>query len=216
METPFSFWIWALVAFAFVALVVGVLRRMSRQRAERDALEADAAIRHEIAAGIRLADGKPACVICSEAEAKHPLPIIGLSWFERLNPLRSLYGSAHLYRRLAGSDFESPLLCTADLTLYEALVDDQLAEIRRDSARFSSEVDRRVSRLRAGETLALARLERYRSDRALGAEYPALASASRGPTLRLDAPIAEDEDEQAVSAQTTNGVPIERHPEMTN
>jgi len=207
-NNPLFIWFWIAAVFAFIALVVGTLRRMSQSRAARERSEREAALQAGIEAGHLLPDGKPACIVCGTAEATHALPDVGLSWFERMNPLRSLYGSVHLYRRIEDK-FGEARLCAADLVLYEALVDDQLAEIRRDSARFSADVDRRISRLRGGEAVLAAQVERDRSIKSIRATY------ARPSVPQLSA-VTTEHEEVAVSKQTTNGKPVDEHPEMTN
>jgi hypothetical protein len=214
---PIWFWIIALASMAALALLAKSARywydrRLAQEEAERQKfLEL---VESEIQSGRRLQDGRLACCVCQTAPATHALPRIGLSVFERLNPLRDLYGSVRLYRRV-DNKWDEPVVCETHRDLYAAFLDAELAEIRRLAASFAMSMDRRISDLRSGMLL-----EATKQYAAAPKSLPGLAIAqTTAPT-----PLLVAHEELAVSTQqTTNGKRREKdqhsesiHVEATN
>lgn len=190
-------WVWLIVAIGITiaAIVMAIFRHFRRD----DEREEDRILKEEIATGKRLPDGRLACIICGDLPAKHRLPTVGVSLFERANPLRDLYGTVQLYRRVEDDENEV-CVCSGDRDLYASLIDDQLAEIRRLSAQFRMAMNRRVSRIKTGELILVARKERSEAIREI--EAVILEDGPASPPLLTRA----FEDEVAVSSsQTTNG-----------
>lgn len=208
MTNPIWFWIWCILAVVFLGICASIMKRLSERRAAQRDLEDQRTmemIEAEIEVGTRLPDGRKACCICGHREATHRLPVIGLSMFERLNPLRDLYGSLHLYRRVEDG-FSEPTVCATHRDLYASFLDAELSELRRLAASFASNIDRRISDLRSGVLLE-------------GVKEYALAD-KKLPRVTFSAPnspLLTAGDEMAVSApQTTNGKRVDEHAEVAN
>jgi hypothetical protein len=153
------------------------------------------------------------CKVCNAAPATSRIPEIGLSVFERMNPLRALYGGTHLYRRVE-NPWNPVVVCSTHRDLYASLMDEQLAELRQMAARFSTEVDRRVSHLRSGALLIAVTQEHQDAARQLAKAAVSAASQAHLPLLLgvnsgipVNPRIVEaTPDDVAISAQqTTNG-----------
>lgn len=194
---PIWYWVWLIAAFVFMALCATIFRALNERKAAREALERQQymeAIESEIEAGHRLSDGRVACCVCRTQEATHRLPKIGLSMFERLNPLRDLYGSVRLYRRVDPLDGEA-VVCSTHRDLYASFLDSELAEVRRLAAAFASSMDRRISDLRSG--VLLDAVKQYASAKKSGTPFA---------VQEISVPLLTAHEEVAVSTQqTTNG-----------
>lgn len=200
-------WVYGAAFVAFAWACVSILRRTLGRRTQ----EAPIFIEHDDYA---TAPGTPRlCRVCNAAPATHRIPEIGLSVFERMNPLRTLYGGTHLYRRIE-NPWGAVMVCATHRDLYASLMDEQLADLRRMAATFSTEVDRRVSHLRSGALLIAVTQEHQDAARQLAkaavsaasqAHLPLLLGVSGGiPTNPRIVEAAQDD--VAISAQqTTNG-----------
>jgi hypothetical protein len=219
MEARVVFWI---VVCAVVAIGIAVwrylqerlpqVRREELERAEQAQMEQQQ-LAEEVARGKRLPDGSLACMICNTARATHVPPIIGVSFFERLNPLRELYGTGRMYRRQQGDAFQEPTLCEAHHDLYASVLDSELASLRNACAAFGSEIDRRIAGLRGGMVMAETQREYQASMKqqpasAIRASFASLLPPAPVPTTQPSAtPAISDADFVVVSAATTNGKP---------
>lgn len=205
---PIWFWVFTLAALAALALI-GKLGRFLHERklAQEDAERQKFLdlVESEIQSGHRLPDGRLACCVCRTNAATHALPRIGLSVFERLNPLRDLYGSIRLYRRVEAK-WDEPVVCETHRDLYASFLDAELAEIRRLAASFAMSMDRRISDLRSGMLL-----EATKEYAAAPKAVPGLAVAQMPASM----PLLVAHEEVAVSTQqTTNGKRREAHGEI--
>lgn len=194
--------LWALILTgAFVAIAAtGWLSRLRSARIETERAREAEIIEQEIAEGLRLPSGKIACIVCREAEATAWLPVIGVSFIDRMNPLRDLYSTTPLYRR---RDYigEHRAVCATHRDLVASIIDEQLADIRRKTAGFTAEVERHVAALRTGEILQIAKSDHLRA-------VTRLARASQAGPLLL-AKMVESEEETAVSGQNGKSTHIE-------
>lgn len=197
---PTLTWLWVLAVVIFAAAVISIVRRLNaRKNADREE-ERRKVLEEEIAAGKRMPSGKLACIICQRAEATHALPRIGQSAFEQLNPLRTLYGAPKLYRREHDPDGER-VICRHHHDVACSILDRFMAEMRRASAEFALEQDRRVGRMRSGKLVLAIRQEERSAQAEIAKESGAPLALIQGDAE----PAPEDEDVAVVSVGTTNG-----------
>jgi len=169
-------WLWVmfLAAMAFVWALRSLLRRTTPDEPEEPR--------------------QPMCQICGTAPATRRLPVIARSWLESLNPLRSLYGSAHLYRR-SEDNYSALVVCEAHCELYASFMDEGLAKVRNLNAEHAAQMDRHISDLRTG--VLLERTRRYVAGE---------GALEHAPVLQLTAhPDDEVTEQVAISTQTTSG-----------
>lgn len=186
--------LWAVIltgAFLVIA-AAGWLGRLRNARIEAEQRRQGEIVEQEIADGLRLPNGKIACVVCREAEATAWLPVIGTSFIDRLNFLRDLYSTTPLYRR---RDYisEHRAVCAKDRDLVASIIDEQLADIRHRTAAFTAEQERHVAALRSGDILQMARAEHVR----------AAVRISRAVQVvpLLTGKVVDSEEETALSGQ---------------
>lgn len=167
MQHPLLFWGFVICAVAAAgALFVFEKKRSDERRILEDEQERireeerQRLMDAEIGTGKRLPDGRVACIICQVAPATRPMPDIGLSRLEYLNPLRSLYGAVRLYRRTRGARRqEDVVVCAIDHDVMCFMIDEELVGCRRAVTAFASNVDRHVARIRGGALIPRARQE---------------------------------------------------------
>jgi hypothetical protein len=209
LEHPALIWVYGAALLAFAWACIGILRRTSARRSTATTLVEDDHVSDSSL--VRPERGTKMCQVCNASPATHRIPEIGLSVFERMNPLRSLYGGTHLYRRVENA-WGPIVVCATHRDLYASLMDEQLAELRQMAARFATEVDRRVSQLRSGALLIAVTQEHQEAARQLAKSAISAASQAHLPALLGSAPlpapriIEATPDDVAISAQqTTNG-----------
>jgi hypothetical protein len=206
-DSTHSIWLWIYLAasLAFVWAIFSIAARRRRHSPPlRDEQEEVPPVVHQQDRGV----STPLCIICERRPAKERLPEIGLSVFERMNPLRSLYAGVHLYRRVE-NPWADVCACPTCRDLYAGLMDEDLTEQRRMVAMCATSVDRRVTYLRSGGLVIAARQEQQEASRQLArAAGGGAYSPQLGP--RVIVSQGEPTEDVAISVQqTTNGKPVE-------